>query len=783
MNYYGWENEALPLGNGKIGVKVFGGERCELLSFNEKTLWSGGADVPGFDYGIKNPDGGKAMREVMELLRKGKNKKAEEKMHELQGDHIGFGAYQAFGSLYLAFDTEEPPEKYVRDLDLDSASAMVTLTKGKTVVNRHYFVSYPDNVFVGRIESEEGSFGFDAYFVSEQGAVVTAENDSIFVSGTVNAPNGINGSPTENKNSLKHGGCVRFIPKDGELSIGEDAHIILKNCTSVMIIASLATDYKNDYPVYRDGSDPLKKAIECVSAASERSFGQLYKSHLDDYRALFRRVSFNLNDEDPEMATDAMLNRFRKRGEYKRHLITRIFQYGRYLLIASSREGSLPANLQGIWNATNDPPWNCDYHFNINVQMNYWPAYTAALPETAIPFIEFVESLRKPGRVVAAKTMGIGDGKDLNEPTGWVCHTTVNPFGVVAPGFNWRWGWAAVNGAWASVQMFEHFLFTEDRELLRSKIYPTMEESARLWSQLLTEGKNGRLVVSPCFSPEHGPVSEGGTFEQSIVFNLFKATARAAEALKTCGFDNEVDDALIRRITKQAKRMEPYAMGARGQLKEWEDEDLFSRHGKKEGVEKAHRHISHLLGLYPFDDITAREHVLQQAARAALREREYGKTSWAMSHRLLCFARLADSKACDAIIEKMLKKAFLPNLFSNHPPFQIDGNFGFTAGICEMLLQSHEDAIRILPALPKSWPGGEIKGLRARGGYELGISWKEGKLVEGTVRPSKSGLCRLYYEGQVMIVKDEEGHELEVDFSEKGVSSFFAEKEKTYTFS
>ena len=782
MNYAGWEGEAMPLGNGKIGVKVFGNDRCELLSFNEKTLWSGGKDVPGFNGGISNPDRGKTMREIQDLLADEKVRKAEARMSELQGNQTGFGAYQAFGSLYLMFDSEEDTNKYIRDLDLDSASAMVTYIQNGASFTRHYFVSYPDNVFVGRIEADGASFGFDAYFISEQRAVVTSESDAIYISGTVNANDGVDSEPGNDKNSMKHAGCFKFIPLDGEMS-AEDGHIKIKNCSSVTIIASLATDYKNEYPSYCDGSDPLKKAISTVKAVEGKKFGELYRTHIDDWREIFRRVNFNLNEEESEFPTDEMLIRFRKKGEFKRNLITTLFQYGRYLLLSSSREGSLPANLQGIWNAKNNPPWECDYHFNINIQMNYWPTFTANIPEAFPPLIEFVDSLRKPGRKVAALTMGVGEGEDLEKPTGWVCNTMVNPLGVVAPGWSWRWGWAPVNGAWISTQLMDYYDFTGDYKMLREKIYPIMEESALLWSELLVKGKEDRLVVSPCFSPEHGPVSSGGTYEQSIVFNLFKNVIRAAGIIKKHGNDADINDKLIDKIRRQSKLMSPYALGAQGQIKEWEDENVFSRHGKKEGVEKNHRHISHLLGLFPFDDITGETHILKRAARVSLAERGYGSTPWSMTHRMLCFARLGDGKAFDSITEKFLKKGILPNLFSNHPPFQIDGNLGFTAAICEMLLQSHEEFIRILPALPSTWPNGSVKGLLARGGVEIGLKWKDGKLSEGSFRASKSGTYSLFYDGKIIVISDEEGFEPEVHFDEKGISSFFAEKGKTYKFS
>lgn len=789
MNYFGWENEALPLGNGKIGAKVFGGDKCELISFNEKTLWSGGSDVDGYTDGIANPDGGKSMREISALLMKGDVKAATKRMSELNGNDIGFGGYQAFGSLYIDFSDKTASDKYLRDLDLDSASAMVTYNKGKTNFIHHYFVSYPANVFVGRIEAKEGdAFDFDAYFVSEQKATPKSENCTITCEGTVHENKGINGADGKDKNNMRHACMIRFILKDGTAEC-KNGHVIVKDTTSVVIIASFATDYINSFPVFSDGSDPLEKARKCVDAAAEKSFGVLYNEHLKDYQALYNRVKFSLGEDDPQQTTDYMLKRFSKRGEYKRALITTLFQYGRYLLISSSRDGSLPANLQGIWNAQNHPKWQSDYHFNINIEMNYWPAFTANLHETAEPYLQYINSLRKPGRIVANKTMGIGENKadgtpDYEKPTGWVVHTMVNPLGFVAPGFDWRWGWAPVNAAFALQNCYEYFLFTRDTDKLKNDIYPAMEEAALLWSQLLIKDeKTGRNVVAPCFSPEHGPVSAGGTYEQSIVYNLFYTVIEAAETLTENGYGDGVNAELIEKLKELLPTLKPYAIGKNGQILEWEKEGSFSASGRKEGVQRHHRHISHLLGLYPFNQITRDDFVLKRGAEKSLEKRGIKTTGWALAQRLLSYARLENGDKCDDIIEQMLKTMILKNLFGNHPPFQIDCNFGFTAGVCEMLLQSHCGYIKLLPALPFDWPMGEVSGIMARGGFEFALTWDRGRLKEGNVKSLLGGKCSLYYDGKIIIVTDENGNELETVYDEKGITSFETEKGKTYKFS
>ena len=796
MSYFGWENEALPLGNGRIGVKVFGGETCELLAFNEKTLWSGGKDVPGFDGGVKTADGGNAFFEVRDLLLQGKTKQAQKAMDALQGDETGLGAFQAFGSLYLQFEEIGSPDHYVRDLEMDSASAMVNFRANKVVYSRHYFVSYPDNVFVGRLEAQHQNppedeeeevppptFSFDAYFVSEQKGEPKAADNTILLEGTVMANPGVDAEPGEQRNNMRYGAAIRFIPKDGTVIADDNGHIRVENTSSVVVIASLATDYVNEYPAYCDGSDPLRdKVLPAVDKASEKSFGALYRSHLEDFRPRFQSVAFSLDEEQVAHPVDFMLKRFDKKGEYKRQLITMLFQYGRYLLLTSSRGDTLPANLQGIWNAKNDPPWQSDYHLNINLQMNYWPAYVTNLGDSANAFLQYIASLRKPGRVVASKTLGVGAGNP-EEPAGWVAHTQLSPLGHCGPGSSWHWGWEPVNGAWAAAQMYDCYAFTQDLERLKETIYPTMEESARLFSGLLCEDKaTGRLVFGPGSSPEHGPATLGCTYDQTILYALFDRVIEAAAALEENGCGDLVDKALVETLKMQKEQLHPLQISKHGTIKEWAEEDDFPRFGNPYGIEKQHRHLSHLLGLYPFDYINDSVPQLQKAALASLKARGDKTTGWAMAHRLCCYARLRDGNQCDALIAEILKTCIMKNLFGTHPPFQIDGNFGFTAGVAEMLLQSHEGVIRVLPALPKDWHSGSFSGLCARGNIKVGAKWKNDRLKEGTICAETGGTIRLGYDGKIMLIQDADGTEIETSF-ENGVTSFEAQAGETYMFS
>ncbi len=789
MSYYGWENEALPLGNGKIGAKIFGGIKTELIHFNEKTLWSGGKDVEGFDGGTGKKDKGKAFREIQALLEKGDDKGATAKMKELQGDMTGFGAYQSFGNLYINFDGAENADKYVRDLDLDTASAMVSYKNDNISYTRHYFVSYPDNVFVGRLQAdgEEAVLNFETYVASEQKGTIKVDEEGISLYGNVKANIGLDGADGKDANGMKYG-CFVKVTSNGTVEYKED-RIIVKDATEAVIIMSLATNYINNFPHFFSDVDPLQTAKDTVNKASEKSFGDLYRAHIKDYTELYNRVSFSLGQEETPLTTDYMLKRFGKKGEYKRSLITTLFQYGRYLLIASSRDGSLPANLQGIWNAKNNPAWCCDYHFNVNVQMNYWPAYVANLAETALPYIDFVNSLKKPGRIVANKSLGIGEDKsdgtpDYEKPTGFMFHTMVTPLGFVGMGSEWEWGWAPTNGAWALQGMYDYYRFTGDTEKLKNEIYPTMEECALMWTKLLIEDKKSdRLVVSPGYSPEHGPVAAGNTYDQCIVYNLYSDLLHAAEELTGKGYGDAVNKEVIDTVSQQITRLKPLSVGKWGQIKEWYNEDSFFMRGyRTKGVQRKHRHISHLLSLYPFSQISPDDEKLKKAALTTLDDRGHKSTGWGLAIRLLSYARLGEGEKCNIIVENIMKDAILKNLFGTHPPFQIDGNFGFTAGVCEMLLQSHGDYIAVLPALPSSWHEGEIKGLMARGNFEVGIKWENDRLKTATVKSNAGGRCALKYDGKIMLVCDEDGKEVETVF-ENGVTSFMTEKGKTYSFS
>ena len=786
-NYDGWEKQAVPLGNGKIGVKVFGGHQCELIQFNEKTLWSGGPGVGDELHGVVNADHGKALHDIQKLLSEGKQAEAEKMMLKLEGNESSLGSYQAFGSLYMNFSNDAAADIYVRDLDFDTASAMVSYKSASGAQNRHYFVNYPDNVFVGRVvPTDETKLTVDMYVISEQKGEITAENDTITLTGTVNANAGTQAEPSENKNNLRYACVIKAIVKGGETLATKTGHIYIKDADSVTVIMSLATDYKNEYPTYRSWVDPLAVASKCVNTAAEKGFKTLYKEHLADYQPLYNRVKLDIGQDEIKYPTDYMLKKYKRSGKFGLELASLLFQYGRYLLISSSRDGSLPANLQGLWNAVNNPPWCSDYHLNVNLQMNYWPALTTNLAETTLPLIDYIDSLRKPGRYVANTTMGIGKSNpdstpDVEKPTGWVVHTMCNAMGHVGPGSSWRWGWAPSNGAWMLQNLYDCYAFSKDIDLLSGRIYPIMQECALLWSQLLVEDKkSGRLVSSPTFSPEHGPVTAGNTYEQTIIYGLYTDTIKAANDLIAAGHEADVDVTLIKKLEKQREQLKPLSIGAQGQICEWFGEDDFTRSFRKaNSIEKHHRHLSHLLGVYPYSMVTKLDKGLFEAAKKSLLLRSNKSTGWAMAMRLLCWARLRDGSMCATMINEIVKNNILDNLFDTHPPFQIDGNFGFTAGIAEMLLQSTDDCIFLLPAVSPTWKNGSVSGLMARGNFEVSETWQDFKIKTAEIKSNCGGKCTVYVDGRGVVIKDEDDNDIEYTFDD-GYSTFMTQAGKTY---
>lgn len=724
-----WEEQCLPIGNSFMGASFFGGISREKVVLNEKSFWSGGPSEYRPNYNGGNFDGRyEYVKTVQKLLAENKYNEAVELLPMLTGDGDGFGSYLLLCNAFLDFDNivDENTSDYCRWLSLDDSLYGCDFKAGNIAYNREAFASYPDRVICIKLsasEKEKICFKLSLDSIQYNGKI-TVENDSLKYFGK------------QSDNGMEYCSVFKIVSTGGEIYT-ENEKLCVKNADEAVIYFAAATDYENIYPTYRSGISPESIVLSIIENSVNTGYEKLKERHTKDYKSLFDRVDLSLgHDEFVPCAVDEMLKAYRESGAFANQLEMLYFQYGRYLLISSSREGTLPANLQGVWNESNTPPWCCDYHINVNLQMNYWGAYNTNLAETAIPLVDFLEGLRKPGRKTAKEYFGIESTAEEPE-SGWTAHTQSSPFGWTAPGWDFYWGWSTAAGAWLMQNIWEHYEFTGDREYLEEKIYPIMRESAVFYKKwLVYDEKQDRLVSTPTYSPEHGPVSIGNTYEQSLIGQFFKDFVAASEVLGK-------DKALREEISAILPKLKPFSIGKTGKLKEWFEEDEENFDMSK--VDPHHRHISHLMGLYPGKAITSHTPEYMKAAIETLNGRGDWSTGWARAYKINLWARTGDGNRTYSLLRGLLTDCTFDNLFDFHPPFQIDGNFGASAGICEMLIQSHTGHIKLLPSCPDNWENGEFKGLCARGGFVVDLSWKNKKPIDINILSKNGGVCRIEY--------------------------------------
>ena len=745
-----WE-EALPLGNGRLGAMIFGGVADERLQLNENTLWD------GYPLDPSNPDSLQALPEIRRLLFEGKNKQAVDLAGKsMMGRPAGVKPYQSLGELWIETPHLTGVTDYRRGLDLETALAGVQYRQDGTAFTREVFASAPDGIIAVRFTADQpGRLNLKLILKRERDAVcVPSPQDpaSIVLRGRINRKDAA-GQPR----GLAFAAQLTAQTQGGRVSNAEGV-LTVSGADSIILFLAGATNHR--------GQDPEQTCADTIAQAMRKGYAALRAAHLADHQQLFKRVTLDLGTPAAEVAalpTDERLAQARRGGAPDPGLVATFFQYGRYLLIASSRPGGLPANLQGLWAWQMDPPWNADFHLNINLQMNYWPAETTGLGELHLPLFDLMDSLVEPGGRTAQVMYGA---------RGWVAHHLTDPWGFTAPA-DGPWGIWPVGAAWLAQHPFEHYLFTGDRTFLAERAWPLMQGAARFMLDFLVEAPTGtpvagQLVTNPSHSPENAFLLPGGeqhvftygaTMDLQIVRDLLENCVAASRILdRDAEFRAECEQALARLAPV---RISP----ATGRIMEWIED--------YREAEPRHRHTSHLFGLHPGRQITTANPALMAAARKVLEARGDGGTGWSLAWKINFWARLHDGDHAWKLLTHLLRDKTLPNLFDNHPPFQIDGNFGATAGIAEMLVQSHvlsptstqlEPEIHLLPALPTAWPAGSVTGLRARGGFEVDLRWADGRLLEATLHARTGGPCRVRYGAKTLTLSTQAGGDYPVKF-------------------
>ena len=742
-----WESRSLPIGNGSLGANILGSVAAERITLNEKTLWKGGPNTSGGAdyYWNVNKQSAPILKEIRQAFTEGNGEKAAQltrknfnglAAYEEKDEHpFRFGSFTTMGELYIETGLSEVRMKnYRRILSLDSAMAVVQFDKEGVQYRRKYFISYPDSVMV---------MEFSADKAGKQDLVLSyAPNPEAQSNMRADGTDGLIYTGILTNNGMKFAFRIKAIAEGGTVTAQND-RLIVKGADRVVFLLTADTDYKMNFnPDFKNpktyvGDDPELTTQSMMNQALLKGYETLANNHKADYTALFNRVKLTLNPDvtGSDLPTYQRLANYRK-GQPDFRLEELYYQFGRYLLIASSRPGNLPANLQGMWHNNLDGPWRVDYHNNINIQMNYWPAGPTNLSECTWPLIDFIRGLVKPGEKTAQAYFAA---------RGWTASISANIFGFTSPLSSeiMAWNFNPMAGPWLATHIWEYYDYTRDRNFLKEVGYDLIKSSAQFTVDYLWHKPDGTYTAAPSTSPEHGPVDEGATFVHAVVREIL---LDAIEASKVLG----VDSRERKHWQEVLAHLVPYKIGRYGQLLEW-SKDIDDPNDK-------HRHVNHLFGLHPgrtLSPVTTPE--LAKAARIVLEHRGDGATGWSMGWKLNQWARLQDGNHAYTLFGNLLKNGTLDNLWDTHAPFQIDGNFGGTAGVTEMLLQSHMGFIQLLPALPDAWKDGLVSGLCAKGNFEVSISWKSNRLDEA-ILVSKAGTpCTVRYGDKTLSFKTIKG--------------------------